>query len=81
MLRLTRKHRTRVPNQIAVIAAVLLVVAATASLGETPDLLQFNSESTQTQVNAGDQEVATGSVSTKRMKKKFKVSLMLLPRR
>ena len=80
MLRLTRKNRTRVSNRLAIVAAALLVTAVAFGLG-APDgsLMSGKPELVDVQA-AGSQAVPATTASSMRVKKKFKVSLLLLPR-
>ena len=81
MLRLTRKHSTRIPHRLAIIAAVLLVTATAAGMNQKVNMNSGESNFAATQNLSAQQEVPRTATSNKRMTKKFKVSLMLLPRR
>ena len=80
MLRLTRKHRTRVSNRLAVFAAFLLIAATVASIGSAFD---SQPEAGPSLVGAETAEAESGqgkAVSAVRSNKRFKVNLYLFRR-
>ena len=78
MLRLTRTHRYRVSNRLAVLAAFLLVAATVASVGGS---LAETANSGPALVGAAQQdEASVNTVRAAKAGKGFKVSLYLFRR-
>ncbi len=79
MLRLTRTHRIRVSNRLAVLAAFLLVAATAASVGgNLTDTVDGGNSVAGTAVNENPSQANT--VRAAKASKGFRVSLYLFRR-
>ena len=82
MLRLTGNRKTRIPDRLAVIAALLLVVSSLAGLGNSA-LSSSNGEATQVAAVTDSAPFSRNSGSSPTVKKNrgFKTSLFLFRNR
>lgn len=83
MLRITRKRQFRVSNRMAVMAALLLAVTATAGLGNSFDASEHTAPATMAETartapasETPSERVGSAAVS----KRKFRVNLYLFRR-
>jgi hypothetical protein len=78
-IRSTRYRKFRIPNSVAILAALMLTISALAGFGVAPEPMSpFSARVAQADISEADQPDMTASAASQvKRKKGFKVNLLL----